>query len=63
MLGPGTQYDTNKDRYADVSVSPRQCSSNTSLEFVKTFWPEFGIRDMVPILLAYQRKVVLSRID
>ncbi|KAG7562893.1 hypothetical protein FFLO_01722 [Filobasidium floriforme] len=40
-----------------------QCSSNTSLEFVKTFWPEFGIRDMVPILLAYQRKVVLSRID
>ncbi|KAI9573671.1 Decaprenyl diphosphate synthase-like protein [Boletus coccyginus] len=34
-----------------------QCSENTQMHMVDTYWPEFGLFDLVPILLEYQRKV------
>ncbi|KAJ7063599.1 Decaprenyl diphosphate synthase-like protein [Mycena amicta] len=34
-----------------------QCNENTQIHFVKTYWPDFGLLDFVPILLDYQRKV------
>ncbi|WWC88724.1 di-trans,poly-cis-decaprenylcistransferase [Kwoniella dendrophila CBS 6074] len=33
-----------------------QASEDTQLHFVKTFWPEFGLSDMIPILLGWQQK-------
>lgn len=39
-----------------------QASSNTQLQFVKTFWPQFGIKDMLPILLQYQQKIYLNKL-
>lgn len=35
----------------------RQCCEHTQLHMVDTYWPEFGVFDLVPILLEYQRKV------
>ncbi|KAG0703769.1 Decaprenyl diphosphate synthase-like protein [Suillus ampliporus] len=34
-----------------------QCCENTQIHMVDTYWPDFGLRDFVPILLDYQRKV------
>lgn len=39
------------------SLTQRQCSENTQMHMVDTYWPEFGLFDLVPILLEYQRKV------
>ncbi|WVW84619.1 di-trans,poly-cis-decaprenylcistransferase [Kwoniella bestiolae CBS 10118] len=33
-----------------------QASEDTQLHFVNTFWPEFGLSDMIPILLGWQQK-------
>ncbi|WWC62522.1 di-trans,poly-cis-decaprenylcistransferase [Kwoniella dejecticola CBS 10117] len=33
-----------------------QASQDTQLHFVNTFWPEFGLSDMIPILLGWQQK-------
>ena len=32
-----------------------QCNEHTQLHFVDQFWPMFGVRDLIPILLQYQR--------
>lgn len=32
-----------------------QCTENTHMHFVDKFWPQFGIADMVPIILDWQR--------
>jgi len=34
-----------------------QCCEDTQIQFVDTFWPDFGLRDFVPIVLDFQRKV------
>ncbi|KIM54456.1 hypothetical protein SCLCIDRAFT_136727 [Scleroderma citrinum Foug A] len=34
-----------------------QCNENTQIHMINTFWPSFGLRDFIPILLQYQRKV------
>ncbi|KAI6139393.1 putative undecaprenyl diphosphate synthase-domain-containing protein [Pisolithus tinctorius] len=34
-----------------------QCNENTQIHMVDTYWPDFGLRDFIPILLQYQRKV------
>ncbi|KAF8548175.1 Di-trans-poly-cis-decaprenylcistransferase [Imleria badia] len=34
-----------------------QCCEHTQIHMVNTYWPEFGLFDLVPILLEYQRKV------
>ncbi|KAK8858626.1 di-trans,poly-cis-decaprenylcistransferase [Kwoniella newhampshirensis] len=39
-----------------------QASDDTQLHFVKTYWPEFGLSDMVPILLGWQQKVWMKRV-
>jgi len=39
------------------ALTQRQCSENTQMHMVDTYWPEFGLFDFVPILLEYQRKV------
>ncbi|KAK1925496.1 Decaprenyl diphosphate synthase-like protein [Papiliotrema laurentii] len=33
-----------------------QANDDTQLHFVKTYWPEFGLTDMLPILLGWQQK-------
>jgi len=40
-----------------------QCCEETQLQFVPTYWPEFGLFDFIPIILDYQRKVWYSRIS
>ncbi|KAJ7778637.1 Decaprenyl diphosphate synthase-like protein [Mycena maculata] len=40
-----------------------QCSENTQIHFCKAYWPEFGLFDLVPILLDYQRKIWGRRIS
>jgi len=37
-----------------------QCSEDTQLQFSPGYWPDFGLWDFIPILLAYQRKVWAS---
>ncbi|KAG8920729.1 cis-prenyltransferase, partial [Tulasnella sp. 417] len=37
-----------------------QACENTQLYFTSTYWPDFGLRDFVPILLAYQKRVWAS---
>ncbi|KAJ9121050.1 hypothetical protein QFC24_005031 [Naganishia onofrii] len=37
-----------------------QTSSRTQLHFIKTLWPEFGMKDMAKIMLAYQRRAYMS---
>lgn len=32
-----------------------QCNEHTQCHFVDQYWPRFGARDLIPILLAYQR--------
>lgn len=32
-----------------------QCNERTQLHFIDRFWPQFGLWDLVPIILAYQR--------
>jgi len=34
-----------------------QCNENTQIHMIDTFWPSFGLREFIPILLQYQRKV------
>ncbi|EIW74719.1 dehydrodolichyl diphosphate synthetase, partial [Coniophora puteana RWD-64-598 SS2] len=34
-----------------------QCSDDTQIQFTDTYWPDFGLRDLVPVVLDYQRKV------
>ncbi|TFY71432.1 hypothetical protein EVG20_g1571 [Dentipellis fragilis] len=34
-----------------------QCSEDTQIQIVKTYWPDFGLFDLLPIILDYQRKV------
>ncbi|ORY28474.1 putative undecaprenyl diphosphate synthase-domain-containing protein [Naematelia encephala] len=36
-----------------------QASEDTQLHFVRTNWPEFGLTDMLPILLGWQQKIWL----
>jgi len=38
-----------------------QCCEGTQLQFSATYWPDFGIRDFVPIILDYQWKVWFDR--
>ncbi|KAI5122205.1 hypothetical protein M0805_002694 [Coniferiporia weirii] len=38
-----------------------QCAEDTQIHFVSCLWPEFGVRHLLPILLAYQRKVWTRR--
>ncbi|KAJ9103801.1 hypothetical protein QFC21_002263 [Naganishia friedmannii] len=37
-----------------------QTSSHTQLHFIKTLWPEFGMKEMAKIMLAYQRRAYMS---
>lgn len=39
-----------------------QASGDTQLHFVKTYWPEFGLTDMLPILLGWQQKMWLRAV-
>jgi ditrans,polycis-polyprenyl diphosphate synthase len=32
-----------------------QCAEHTHLHFTKRYWPLFGLRELVPIILDYQR--------
>ncbi|SPO22300.1 related to RER2 - cis-prenyltransferase [Ustilago trichophora] len=32
-----------------------QCTQRTHMHFVEKFWPQFGLQDMVPIILEWQR--------
>ena len=34
-----------------------QCSEDTQIQFVSCYWPDFGMREFVPSILAYQRKI------
>ena len=34
-----------------------QCCENTQIHFSPTYWPEFGLLDIIPVILDYQRKV------
>ncbi|OJA16699.1 hypothetical protein AZE42_07706 [Rhizopogon vesiculosus] len=34
-----------------------QCCENTQIHMVDTYWPDFGLRDFVPIILDYQQKM------
>lgn len=38
-----------------------QCNDDTQLHFIKTYWPDFGLSDLLPILLGWQQKVWLRR--
>ncbi|KAF9067740.1 Di-trans-poly-cis-decaprenylcistransferase [Rhodocollybia butyracea] len=40
-----------------------QCCENTQLHFSKTYWPDFGLFDFVPIILEWQRSVWFRRHD
>ena len=35
----------------------RQCTENTQIHFIDTFWPDMGLLDLLPIILDYQRKI------
>ncbi|KDQ61267.1 hypothetical protein JAAARDRAFT_577209 [Jaapia argillacea MUCL 33604] len=37
-----------------------QCCEDTQLQFSSTYWPNFGLWDLVPIILDYQRKALSS---
>jgi ditrans,polycis-polyprenyl diphosphate synthase len=39
-----------------------KAGDDTQLHFVKTYWPEFGLTDMLPILLGWQQKVWLKAV-
>lgn len=41
----------------------RKASEDTQIHFVKTYWPEFGLSDMLPILLGWQQKVWMKRLS
>ncbi|TFY79330.1 hypothetical protein EWM64_g4680 [Hericium alpestre] len=34
-----------------------QCAEDTQIQIVDTYWPDFGLFDLLPIILDYQRKV------
>lgn len=34
-----------------------QCSEDTQIQFASCYWPDFGMRHFIPIILSYQRKV------
>ncbi|KAH6887313.1 dehydrodolichyl diphosphate synthetase [Coprinopsis sp. MPI-PUGE-AT-0042] len=34
-----------------------QCCENTQIQYTDTYWPDFGLFELIPILLDYQRKV------
>ncbi|TEB39390.1 dehydrodolichyl diphosphate synthetase [Coprinellus micaceus] len=33
-----------------------QCCEDTQIQYTDTYWPDFGLRELVPILLDYQRR-------
>ncbi|CAD6567542.1 MAG: cis-prenyltransferase [Tremellales sp. Tagirdzhanova-0007] len=37
-----------------------QASEDTQLHFVKTYWPDFGLTDMLPVILGWQQKIWLQ---
>ncbi|TXT15858.1 hypothetical protein VHUM_00361 [Vanrija humicola] len=37
-----------------------QADEDTQIHFVKTYWPDFGFTDLLPILLGWQQKVWLG---
>ncbi|KAF5391454.1 hypothetical protein D9757_001887 [Collybiopsis confluens] len=39
------------------ALRPVQCCENTQIHFNKTYWPDFGLFDFVPIILKWQRSV------
>lgn len=43
----------------DELMADEQAGDDTQLHFVKTYWPDFGLNDMLPILLGWQQKVWL----
>lgn len=45
-----------------VRVDHSQASEDTQLHFVRTMWPEFGLSDLLPILLGWQQKMWLRGI-
>ncbi|TDL24879.1 Di-trans-poly-cis-decaprenylcistransferase [Rickenella mellea] len=34
-----------------------QCCENTQIHFTPTYWPDFGMREFIPVILEYQVKV------
>ncbi|KAI0767900.1 Di-trans-poly-cis-decaprenylcistransferase [Irpex lacteus] len=34
-----------------------QCCENTQIQFTDCYWPDFGLWDLLPIILDYQRKI------
>ena len=34
-----------------------QCTENTQIHFIDTFWPDMGLLDLLPIIMDYQRKI------
>ncbi|KNZ49915.1 di-trans,poly-cis-decaprenylcistransferase [Puccinia sorghi] len=45
-----------------LSHLPSPSSSSASVHFVPTFWPRFGILDVLPILLGWQAEQISSRL-
>jgi ditrans,polycis-polyprenyl diphosphate synthase len=43
--------------FQSITTPVPQCCETTQVHFIPTYWPELGLRDFVPILLDYQRKV------
>jgi ditrans,polycis-polyprenyl diphosphate synthase len=39
------------------AFTTRQCTENTQIHFIDTYWPDIGLFDLLPIILDYQRKV------
>jgi ditrans,polycis-polyprenyl diphosphate synthase len=48
-----------REEQTRVKALTTQAAGDTQLHFVKTYWPEFGLTDMLPILLGWQQKVWL----
>ena len=44
----------NSGPSADQTRIPQQCT-NSQLQFTQRYWPLFGLRELVPIILDYQR--------
>lgn len=40
-----------------------QCNENTHLHFVDKYWPQFGMADMVPIILDWQRHHMARHVE
>jgi len=33
-----------------------QCCEDTQIQYTDTYWPDFGLFDLIPIILDYQRR-------